>query len=289
MARDPLLHFLLIGVGIYGLYGMFAVGEDRNDERIVTVTSREIQSLADQWTKVRSRPPTNQELTDVIRDYARTQILYREAVAMGLDDGDLVIERRLAQKLELLVNSLVTPEEPSDEVLIDWYAANIDRFKQPDLYTVTQVFFDPDKRKETTLDDAKAALDKLNSLEQIPPNIGGYGDRLMLENHYPNLSQVELGKLFGAGFSEQVVKLEPGVWHGPILSGYGPHLVVVHEVLLAPLPAFEDVMEPVKDEWMAEQITELSELFIENLISRYDITVEESEVPISVPGGRAAQ
>ncbi len=88
------------------------------------------------------------------------------------------------------------------------------------------------------------------------------------------------------GFAEDVIKLEPGVWHGPILSGYGTHLVLLNEVFLAPLPAFEEVKEAVKDEWMAEQITELSERFIEGLLSRYEIVIEETEVPLPAPGIR---
>jgi peptidyl-prolyl cis-trans isomerase C len=288
MAREPLLHFLLIGAGIYGLYGMLAIDEAGTDERIVTVTSNEIQSLTDQWMKMRNRPPTKQELTGAISDHARTQVLYREALAMGLDKNDLVHERRLARKLESLARSLITPEEPSDEVLVDWYAANADSFKQPDLYTFTQIFFDPDKRERATLEDAKAALDKLNLLKHIPVDFGGYGDQMMLKNYYPNLSQAQLGRLFGTGFAEDVIKLEPGVWHGPILSGYGTHLVLLNEVFLAPLPAFEEVKEAVKDEWMAEQITELSERFIEGLLSRYEIVVEETKVPISVAGAKAA-
>jgi peptidyl-prolyl cis-trans isomerase C len=287
IAREPLLHFLLIGAGIYGLYGLSAIDEAGNDERIVNVTSGKIQSLTDQFMKMRSRPPTELELTGVISDYARTQVLYREALAMGLDKGDLVQERRLARKLESMAKSLITPEEPSDEVLLDWYAANAESFKQPDLYTVTQIFFDPDKRERTTLEDAQAALDRLKSLEHIPPDFSAYGDRIMLRNHYSNLSQVQIGKLFGTSFAEQVVKLEPGVWHGPILSGYGLHLVLLNEVLLVPPPAFEEVKKAVRDEWMAEQITEPSERFIEGLLSRYEIVVEETEVPISVPGARS--
>jgi peptidyl-prolyl cis-trans isomerase C len=286
MAREPLLHFLLIGAGIYGLYGLLAVDETGSDERIVTVTSGEIQSLTDQWLKTRMRPPTKLELTGVINDHARTRVLYREAVAMGLDKNDLVHERRLARKLESMAKSMITPGEPSDAALIDWYAANIDGFKQSDLYTITQIFFDPNKRERTTLDDAKATLDKLNSLEHMPSDLGAYGDRIMLKNYYPKLSQNELGKLFGTPFAEQIVKLEPGAWQGPIQSGYGAHLVVLNEVILVPPPAFEEVKETVKDQWMAQQVNELSERFIEGLLSRYEIVIEKTEAPIPAPGVR---
>jgi hypothetical protein len=289
LVREPLVHFLLIGAGIYGLYGIYAGGEDSDIERTVTVTSGEIQSLSDQWMRLWSRPPTNEELAGLIRNHVRTQILHREALAMGLDDGDTVIERRLAQKVEFLAQSLITPKDPSDEELEEWYATNSGRFKQPDLYTLTHIFFDPDKREETTLDDAKVALDELTALDELPPDYSGYGDRFMLQNYYANRSELELRKLFGSGFVEQIVELKPGGWHGPVLSGYGTHLVLVNDVMLVSQPAYEDIKEQIKEEWTAEQITELSERFIENLISRYEIVVEETEVPITIPGSRAAQ
>jgi len=289
VAREPLIHFLLIGGAIYALYGAFAADRDGDNERTITVTSGEIQSLTDQWMRLWSRPPTNEELSGIIRNHVRTQILYREAVAMGLDDGDTVIQRRLAQKVELLAQGLITPEEPSEEVLIDWYTANADRYKQPDRYSITQVFFDPDKRGATTLDDAKAALETLNMLDELPASYGDYGDRLMLQNYYANQSELDLSKTFGSGFAEQVIELEPGIWHGPVLSGYGTHLVIVNEVMLRPQPAFDDVKQQIEEEWMAEQIGELSERFVDSLVSRYEVVVEETEVPITIPGSAAGQ
>lgn len=282
-----MLHFLLIGAGIYGLYGIFTGGESVDDARTVVVKAGDIEALTDQWTRLWNRPPTKGELAGVIRDHVRVQILYREAVAMGLAEGDTVIERRLAQKIELLAKSLITPDEPTDQDLRAWYGQNLDRFKQPDLYTVTHIFFDPDKREQSTLDDARAALEKLEGLDELPADYADYGDRFMLQNYYPNRSELELRKLFGSGFVEQIVKLEPGPWHGPILSGYGTHLVLINEVLLSPQPDYGDVQAQVKEVWMTEQVNELSERFLDDLISRYDVEVEVIEVPITVPGASA--
>jgi hypothetical protein len=282
--REPLVHFLLIGVGVYALYGVLASGDDADNERVVTVSAGDIQSLADQWTRLWNRPPTEEELAGAIRDQVRVQILYREALNMGLDNGDVVIERRLAQKVELLARSLITPGEPTDDELKAWYADNPEAFKQPDLYTLAQIFFDPDKRDATTLDDARAALEKLSGLAQVPADFASYGDRFMLQNYYPQRTELELRRLFGAGFVDQIVELEPDTWHGPILSGYGTHLVMIAEVLLSPPPAFEEVKLQIKEQWTAEQTLELSERFIDELVSRYEVDVEETEVPLTVPG-----
>jgi peptidyl-prolyl cis-trans isomerase C len=289
LAREPLVHFLLIGAGIYGLYGIYAGGEVDDNERTVTVSAGDIQAMANQWTRMWSRPPTEEELGGIVRDHVRTQILFREALAMGLDVGDVVIERRLAQKVELLAQGLITPAEPTDEVLQTWHTDNPSQFKQPDLYTITHIFFDPDKREDATLADAEAARDKLNALDELPANYDEYGDRFMLQNYYSMRSELELRKMFGTGFVEQITGLEPGRWHGPVLSGYGPHLVMINSVLLTPQPAYIDIKKRLTEEWMAGQIDEMSERFVDELISRYEILVEETEVPVTVRGAGAAQ
>lgn len=282
LSREPLIHFLLIGVGIYALYGLVATGDDADDERTVIISAGEIRTLADQWTRLWNRSPTEEELAGAIRDQARVKILYREAIAMGLDDGDTVIERRLAQKVEMLARSLITPEEPTDEVLRAWYAEYPDAFKQPDLYSVAHIFFDQDKRAAAALDDARAALEKLNTLDEVPADFPEYGDRFMLDFYFPRSSEHELNRLFGAGFVEQVVGLEPDTWHGPIQSGYGTHLVLITEVLLSPAPPFDEVRPQIKERWTSEQIDELSERFINGLVSRYEIDIEAAEVPVTV-------
>jgi len=282
-AREPLVHFLIIGAGIYALYGLLAGGESPDNERTVTVSAGDIRTLADQWARLWNRPPTEEELAGAIRDQVRVRILYREAVAMGLDEGDLAIERRLAQKVELLARSLITPGEPTQDELRAWYAENPEAFKEPDLFTVTQVFFDPDKREATTLDDARAALQQLRNLDEIPADLVNYGDRLMLQHYYPQRTELELRRVFGAGFVDQIVTLEPGIWHGPILSGYGTHLVMINEVILSPPPVFENVKLQIREQWTAEQVEELSERFINELVSRYEVDVEETQVPLTVP------
>ena len=287
LVREPLVHFLLIGVGVYAAYGLFAAGDEESDARRITVSAADIQALGDQWTGLWGRPPTPEELAGVVRDYVRTQILYREALAMGLDQDDMVIERRLAQKVELLAQGLITPDDPSEEELRGWYETHLDDYLQPNLYTVKHVFFDPDKRGETTLDDAEAALRKLTALDSVPDDFATYGDRFMLQSYYPSRTDLELRKLFGGGFVEQIIKLEPNVWHGPILSGYGTHVVMVTDIVEAPMPEFEVVEERVREDWLKAQIDEMSERFVNNLIARYEVDVEEVSVPVTVPASGA--
>ena len=111
----------------------------------------------------------------------------------------------------------------------------------------------------------------------------------MLQNYYPKRSVIELSKLFGSGFVDEVIELEPGRWFGPVLSGYGVHVVRLDNHWTAPEPEFALIEKQVRQDIMATRAKELSDLFIDNLVSRYEIVVEETEVPITIAGGRAAQ
>jgi hypothetical protein len=288
LVREPLVHFLLIGAGIYGLNGMFGSSLDAEDERTILVSAGEIKARSDQWTKQWERPPTEEELAGLIRDYVRTQVLYREAIAMGLDNGDAVIERRLAQRLQLLAQNLISPEEPSEDELRTWFEENEKKFTQPDLYSLLQLYFSPDKRGAATAEDAKAALAVLESFEEIPENFESYGDRLLPQSYYADQTEAGLSRVFGQDFVDQVIKLEPGAWRGPVMSGYGVHLVYITEVTRASAPEFSEFMEQAKDVWTAEKGRELSERFIENLIEGYEITVEDAGVALAVPGPSAS-
>lgn len=284
-AREPLLHFLIIGVGAYALVGWLAEGESQDAERAVIVTASDLNALADQWKKSWMRLPTEEEFTRLVNAHVREKVLYQEAMAMGLDTGDVAIERRLAQKVELLARSLNTPAEPSDEVLREWYARNSARFGQPDLYSVVQVFFDPEEREDAVLDDARAALVRLNDLAEIPDNFADFGDHAVQQSYLSQYSEVELRRMFGAQLVDEIVKLEPGAWHGPLVSGYGAHVVRVVDVMRTPIPPFEAIRGQVAEQWMAEQIETKSDRYVDELVSRYDVVIEDMQSPL--PGNGA--
>ena len=283
LAREPLVHFLLIGAGIYGLYGISSDAVDYADERTITVSAGDLQALSDRWSQIWNRPPSRAELAGVIDEHVRGQILYREALAMGLDVGDVVIERRLAQKVERLAKVLITPPEPSLDELRAWHAEHPDHFKRPDLYAFTQIYFSPDERGNAA-DDAREALDTIRARGAAPSDLRGYGDRLMLQRAYRHVSQLEIAGLFGSEFARTVIELEPGTWGGPIESGYGVHLVRLDEAVLSPPPTFDAVRARIREAWTAEAIEDLSERYIRELMARYEIIVEGRKAPVAAAG-----
>jgi len=275
LLREPLVHFLVIGAAIFVLFGLMGQQDVEEKERAITITSGEINWLTDAWQKRWNRPPTAEERDGLIQQYLREMILYREAVAMGLDKDDTVIRRRLAQKLEFLSQDLITPQPPSEDELQSYFEAYIDRYQAPDLITLTHVFIDPDKRGNQTLVDAEVIKKQLQALKEPPQDARSYGDPFMLQSYYPERSEDELLKLFGSGFARSVFELAPQQWHGPVLSGYGTHLVYVHDHQKAQPPVFADVKEQVRLEWESDKRKQLNEQFVASMIARYDVTIED--------------
>jgi len=275
LLREPLVHFMFIGAFIYLLYGVFAESIPEADDKTIVVTAGEVEWMQTTWQKRWNRPPTGKEFDGLIQQYIRETVLYREALTMGLNKHDQVIRRRLAQKLEFLAKDLVALIPPTEEELQTYFDEHQDRYQQPTLYTFTQVFIDPDKRGDATLDDAekiKAILIEKGDAIEDP---GALGDSFMLQNYYPGKDQIEIQKQFGSGFTESLLALSAGEWHGPILSGYGVHLVYISSVDEPPPPVFADVRERVVQEWTADKSEELNEKFYANLREQYTVVIEE--------------
>jgi hypothetical protein len=268
---------MFIGAAIYLLYGVFAEPVPEETDKTIVVSAGEIEWMQTSWQKRWNRPPTAKEFDGLIQQYVRETVLYREALTMGLNKHDGVIRRRLAQKLEFLAKDLVALTPPTEEELQAYFTEHQDRYQAPTRYTFTQVFVDPDKRGDTTLDDAEKIKATLIAKGDAIEDAGALGDDFMLQNYYPEKDQIEIQKLFGSGFTESLVDLSPGQWHGPVLSGYGVHLVYVSNITEPSAPVFADMRERVTQDWKTEKGEELNEKFYANLRDRYTIVIEEPE------------
>jgi len=276
LLREPLIHFLAIGATLFVLYAYWGQPNAEDQGKTITITAGEIEWLTDSWEKRWTRPPTPEERQGLIDQYLREVILYREAVAMGLDRDDSVIRRRLAQKLEFLSQDLITPQPPTEDELQAYFAGHMDRYQTPELITMTHVFIDPDLRGDETLKDAEIIKAQLMQLNEPPQDAQSFGDTFMLQSYYPERSETELLKLFGSVFARSVFELEPQQWHGPVLSGYGTHLVYVHDHREAVPSAFAEVEEQVRQEWESDKRMELNAQFVDSMIARYEVIIEEA-------------
>jgi hypothetical protein len=125
--RDPLFHFLMLGAAIFAIYG-FARRHSTDKPGEIVVTQGTIENPVTGFTRTWQRPPTEEDLRGLIRDYIREEAAYRQALAMGLDRDDMILRRRLRQKLEFVSDDLASRTEPSERDLQTFLAAHPELF-----------------------------------------------------------------------------------------------------------------------------------------------------------------
>jgi peptidyl-prolyl cis-trans isomerase C len=277
LKKEPLIKFLIISVVIYVTYGFFGTrdAETLAKDNTITITSQEIDIMAFMWEQKFNRKPTKEELQKLIDTRVKETVLYEEAKKMGLDKDDVVIKRRVVLQYRNLVKGLLIPPDPNEEELTLYFQENIDAYIPEEMISVTQIFFDPDKREESTLEDAEKTLIELQNKKSLPDNYNTYGDNFMLSNVYTDITRLELQKYFGRGFTESVLELEPNVWTGPVLSGYGTHLVYVSKKQVPEPPLLEVVRETVLVDYLDDKQKELVKKYLDQVTAQYEVIIQE--------------
>jgi hypothetical protein len=271
--REPLIHFLLIGAALFFIFAVFDDPAGPQSSRIV-ITNGQIEYLKASFARTRQNSPTEQELQRLIDGYVREEILYREALALGLDKNDSVIRRRLRQKLELMSDDLAGITIPTEDQLQQFLETNSDKFRIEPQIAFRHVFLDIAQRGISADDDAVDLLEVLTNAGN-KPDPGTLGDRLMLPKSF-NLTPVsEIAKLFGKSFSIELNNITPGKWTGPVQSGYGLHLILVTENVAGRLPRLDEIRETIEWEWTAAHRSELKENIYQELLGRYTIVIEQ--------------
>jgi hypothetical protein len=268
--REPLLHFLVLGAGLFVLFGAVGGPTEERPDRIV-VSAAKIENLAELFRRTWRRPPTQAELDGLIEGHVKEEILYREALTLGLDRDDIVIRRRLRQKMEFVSDDLALLAEPTESELRTFLAEHPDRFRKPSRVSFAQVYLSPDRRGEDAWGDAERLLVALEAGESDP---AASGDPFLLEQDYRDLAAHDVARLFGEAFAARVAELPVGRWSGPVRSGYGLHLVLVRERAPARLPDLAEVRDAVVGEWGAARREEANRAFYEGLRAGYEVTVE---------------
>lgn len=256
LLREPLVHFLLIGAVMFGLYGLTQSGNPViASSRAIPLSLDEIAQLTELYQAQWHRLPTPQELERMVEQKVQQEVLYREALAMGLDKGDEIVKRRMAQKMQFLAEDVAAAREPTPGELRNWFARNEARFAQPPRLSFRHLYFSPDKRGTRARADAEQALAQLAGQPVDAKVATSLADAFMFQDYYRDRAPEFLGKEFGPQFALATAKLSPGSWQGPIESGFGWHLVFVDTLIPGRVPAFEEVEANVKTAWLDEQKT----------------------------------
>jgi hypothetical protein len=275
LLREPLLHFLLLGAIVFAAYSL--VSRHRTDAPgEIVVTRGKVENLTIGFTRTWQRPPSEQELQGLIRDYVREEAAYRKALAMGLDRDDTIIRRRLQQKLEFVSENAAAGTEPTDAELETYLQSHPDNFKTETTFTFRHVYLNPQAHGSSLSDDTVRTLATLRR-DGSNADLNTIGDPFMLEHQFERIPVAEVSKMFGQQFASALSSLQPGQWQGPVLSGFGTHLVFVSERAEGHLPALAEVRTEVQREWAHAKRVEAENKFYQGLLQHYTVRIEPLE------------
>jgi hypothetical protein len=272
--REPLLHFLLIGLLLFGVYAYINRGRSGSaSPRQIVLSLDELATMETYFESQWHRRPTPQEFQAMVEDKIKEEVLYREGLVMGLDKEDTIVKRRMAQKVQFLAEDVATAHQPSTAELKSWFEKNNSKFALPSRYSFRHVYFSPDKRGKDAHDDAAKALTRIAGQPEDSTLIVPIADRFMFQDYYSDRAPSAIAKEFGPQFAVALEKVTPGSWQGPIESGFGWHLLFVDTVIPGRVPAFEEVESEVKIAWLGEQKAQAREKAYQSLRTKYTVLV----------------
>ncbi len=288
--REPLLHFLILGAVLFAIYGYINRGRGGVEpSKQIVLSLDDLREMDVYFESQWHRPPTAAEFGAMVEDKVREDVLYREALAMGLDKDDTIVKRRMAQKMQFLAEDVAASHEPTSAQLKTWFEQNKEKFAFPSRISFRHVYFSPDKRGQDAQADAVKALTQLAGQPADSKLAASLGDRFMFQDYYGDSAPEAIAKEFGPPFAVAVENLKPGSWQGPVESGYGWHLVYVTTVVPGRIPAFEEIEPDVKTAWLNEQKRQAWEKAYAGMRAKYTVLLpaapsnDAAQTPASAP------
>lgn len=260
---EPMVHFLAIGALLFAVHARFT---SPPRDRIV-VSAGFVDALRDGQLQRTGKPPTAEEEHGMLERWIEEEVLYREAIALHLDRGDVIVRRRLVQKMEFVIQGAVPAGEPSDADLDRFLAEHADRYRDPGATSFRHVFLARDRHGEALDADAGRALSALRSGAD-PATLG---DPFLQGSAFTGRAPRDMEAVFGHGFAEAVSVLPAGSWSGPIRSSYGAHLVLVTEQHAPGAPRLADIRARLKRDWQEERRAEAEKAERDRLRRKYPV------------------
>lgn len=272
LLREPLLHFLFLGAGIFFFYAQFYASQENSEQKII-ITKAKIETLANAFIKAKGRAPTADEMQKQLEYSIREQVLYREAIAMGLDKEDTIIQRRLAQKVKYLFNDLSIIDKASDKQLETFIQEHPSKFIKPAMISFSQIYFDPKEHNDSLNKNAQSLVEKLR--KGTIKNSISLGDRSLLPYEFNNERKSDIISMFGNAFMTQAFSASNHKWEGPFSSAYGLHLIYIHKKTEAQLPKLAKIRAKVQREWISMKQYEANEIFYQSMYKNYKIIIDD--------------
>jgi len=274
LLREPLVHFLLLGVVIFVWFDLVRDPATTRPRGEIVVTTGQIERLAALFEKTWQRPPNAAEKEGLIEDFIREEVYYREALAAGLDRDDTIVRRRMKQKLEFVTEDIADLVEATEDELRAYLEAHPDAFRSEPTLSFRHVYLNPN-RGESVEQDARALLAQLKASD-AGTDTASLGDVLvMIEPVFKDEPLREVVRALGPVFAAKLLELPTGDWTGPVVSGFGLHLVFIEKRTDGNVAELKDVRLAVAREWESARRREMREGLYQELRKNYVITVEK--------------
>lgn len=267
--REPMLHFLILGAGIFAIYFAMNGRPEAPKENQLIITKAEVGRMADQFRATWMRPPTEPELTALIENKVREEVLVREAESLGLDQNDAVIRQRLRQKMEFMTEISAQSIAPDDAVLRAFLDDNPEKYAIDPHVSFEQIYLGTSPTPEQ-IETIGIALADGTPADRL-------GQPTMLPFSVPLTPRWGVDRIFGAGFFTTIDANEGADWQGPIASSFGAHLVRISGFETGYVPDFDDVRGPVERDWRAQETVRLKDTSYQALRSRYDVSAPDAK------------
>lgn len=258
--REPLLHFILIGLAILGLDLSFS--NDEADQRLIEVTPELREELAAEFENQMGRPPDAEERERMVDDWVRDEVLYRRGVELGLDVDDDQIRGRIVRKTSYLYEGRLEKRDPSEEELRAHFEANRERYGEIASLDFSHVYCRGDEGRTR----CEAFLERL----EAGANSTSLGDRFKKGRRFRKRTTARIGENFGDAFAEGIGSLAANEW-ALLESDHGWHVVRIDKRRTGVEPDFEAKRADVESDWRAEQLKAQFEDEIQALRSEYTI------------------
>ena len=270
LLKEPLLHFILLGIGIFVLYEVMNPDHQSESEKII-IDDNDVERIITNYQKSWSQTPDEKTLKILLDEYIQSEMLYKEALKLNLDHNDEIIKRRLKQKYEFLIEDLIEQDDINEDELKSYYQDNLSSYVSDRKISFEQVYFSPDLHQEPE-QLATEQLTRFN-LSQVELQ----GDNSHLQNEYPLSDKSEIARVFGSEFADLTVDLELDKWQGPIKSGFGYHLVRVNSVAPSTTLGYEQVVDQVKTDYRQNSTKDYNKQIVETLREQYEVSYKLSE------------
>lgn len=295
LIKDPLVHFLLVGLLIFAAFD-FIPNQGADDVRVIVVGESQLLPL------IMARNPRldvdaaseylksidQEQHAQLTEDFVREEVMYRQAIALGLDNNNYNARRRLIGQLEYINQALISDSlEVSEHELVAHFEANKQRYFVPQEVTFTHVYFPSDsassdpssatKDNDAARDRADVELAYLNDIDLPFHLASSRGEHFLYHRNYVNKNMDEVASHFGASFAASVFAIDQPQrnWLGPFQSEYGYHLVLLTGNKKGYVPPLRDIQAKVLDDLSRIRVKEQLDRLYEEVRTTYEIQIAE--------------